>query len=91
MEKSTNNSLQLIMSTNDRSIMNEVPLESWTILQRSPGRAEVYNYHNSKQFFDEFRFTGLNNFDFFASDFIHEVQTYDESMSHNGDALANTG
>ena len=66
--------------------MNEVPLESWTILQRLPGKTTVYNYRNSKRIFDEFRFTGLNNFDFFATDFIHEVKTYGETISPNGDA-----
>jgi hypothetical protein len=66
-------------------------LEAWTILQRSPGRTNVYNYQNSKVFFDEFKYTGLNNFDFFATDFIHEVKPYDEAMATSGNGEATTG
>ena len=62
-------SLQLIMTTNDRFIMNGVPLEYWSVIDRIPGEAKIYNLHNSKAIFEEFEFTGLNKFDFFASGF----------------------
>lgn len=58
---------QLIMSTNDRFVMNNVPLEYWSIIRRNGGECSVMNYHNSKEKFDEFEFTGLSNFDFFSS------------------------
>jgi hypothetical protein len=90
MERTEQHAVQLIMSTNDRFIMNEVPLETWTILQRSPGRSTIYNYQNSKVYFDEFKYTGLNNFDFFATDFIHDVKTYDEAMSTSGNGEVTT-
>lgn len=63
--------VQLIMATNDRFVMNDVPLEMWSVLQREGGDCRVYNYTNSKEIFDEFKFTGLNNFDFLAADFLN--------------------
>jgi hypothetical protein len=60
------------MATNDRFVMNAVPLQYWSVLRRHGGGAEVLNYENSKAKFDEFKFTGMNNFDFFATDFLSE-------------------
>jgi len=65
-------STQLIMTTNDRFVMNRVPLEEWTVLQRKGHRVRVRNYENSKAEFDEFKYTGLSNFDFLATDFLDE-------------------
>jgi len=62
---------QVIMSTNDRFVMNNVPLEHWQVIQRTGGDCKVYNYRNRKEVFDEFAYTGLNNFDFLATDFIN--------------------
>jgi len=66
-----NENIQLIMSTNDRYVMNNVPLKYWHIIQRSGGECNVFNYKTSKDKFEEFKFTGLNNFDFLATDFIN--------------------
>jgi hypothetical protein len=66
-----NNNIQLIMSTNDRYVMNNVPLEYWQLIQRTGGECRIFNYQNSKEKFDEFEYTGLNNFDFLATDFIN--------------------
>jgi predicted ATPase len=63
--------VQVIMSTNDRFVMNNVPLKHWQIIQRNGGVCEVFNYHNSPEKFDEFQYMGLNNFDFLATDFIN--------------------
>jgi len=65
------NNIQLIMSTNDRYVMNNVPFKYWQLIDRNGGKCSIYNYHNSKEIFDEFKYTGLNNFDFLATDFIH--------------------
>jgi len=62
---------QIIMSTNDRFVMNNVPLKYWQIIQRIGGQCKVFNYHNSKEKFDDFQYMGLNNFDFLATDFIN--------------------
>jgi len=67
------NNIQLIMSTNDRFVMNNVPLKYWQIIQRDGGQCKVFNYNNSKDKFDEFQYTGLNNFDFLATDFINST------------------
>jgi hypothetical protein len=63
--------IQLIMSTNDRYVMNKVPFKYWQLIDRKGGECVVYNYQNSKEIFDEFKYTGLNNFDFLATDFIN--------------------
>ena len=71
MRKSGEN-VQLIMATNDRFVMNSVPLETWSVLQRDGQNCVVRNYRNSKDNFDLFKISGMNNFDFFATDFINE-------------------
>jgi hypothetical protein len=68
--------IQLVMSTNDRFVMNNVPLEEWALLNRQGGNVKVHNYKNSKAAFDNFKFTGLNNFDFLAMDFINENEVF---------------
>lgn len=64
--------IQLIMATNDRFIMNNVPLEYWQIIQRTGSNVSFVNYENSKQKFEDFKYTGLNNFDFFQTDFYEK-------------------
>lgn len=71
MRKARSSSVQLLMATNDRFVMNRVPLESWSVLDRRGPRVEIRNYANSKSIFDDFKFTGLNNFDFLAFDYLH--------------------
>ena len=66
----TTRNVQLIMSTNDRFVMNSVPLKYWSVIRRFPHKAKFYNYRNSKPLFDEFEFTGLSNFDFFSSNYL---------------------
>ena len=70
MEKALSSKVQLIMSTNDRFVMNKVPLEYWAIIHRDGHKCRLLNYSNSKEQFDDFKFTGLNNFDFFATNFL---------------------
>lgn len=68
-EKTTKSNTQLIMTTNDRFVMNRVPLEEWSIIQREGSHVKVLNYSNSKDIFEEFKFTGLSNFSFLEMDF----------------------
>ena len=42
----------------------------------------MHNYENSKAAFDDFKFTGLSNFDFLASDFINEQEEEAEVAAH---------
>lgn len=60
---------QLVLSTNDRFVMNRVPLEEWAVLQRHGNHVRVLNNANSKELFEEFKFTGLSNFSFLEMDF----------------------
>jgi predicted ATPase len=70
IELAETSNTQLIMSTNDRFVMNTVPLKYWQVIQRNGGECRVFNYKNSKEKFDEFEYMGLNNFDFLATEFI---------------------
>ena len=58
------------MSTNDRFVMNYVDLKYWQIIDRVGNTVKYYNIKNSLKTFEDFKFTGLNNFDFFASGFF---------------------
>ncbi|MGC1378182.1 MAG: AAA family ATPase [Anaerolineales bacterium] len=73
-EKAKTSNTQLILSTNDRFVMNRVPLEEWSLLQRKENHVRVLNYRNSKDLFEEFKFTGLSNFTFLEMDFASGPQ-----------------
>ncbi|MCG7519748.1 AAA family ATPase [Ruegeria sp. Ofav3-42] len=70
IEKSKNEGFQLILASNDRFILNSVPLEHWNVLRRSGHVVKAFNVRNSKEKFEEFEFTGLSNFDLLATDFL---------------------
>jgi energy-coupling factor transporter ATP-binding protein EcfA2 len=67
IEKTVGTPTQLIMATNDRFVMNNVPLDYWSIIQREGNVSRVLNRRNSSRLFNQFELTGLNNFDFFSS------------------------
>ena len=62
--------IQMVMSTNDSFIMNAVDIRHWAVLRREGNKISLYNYDNSREIFEDFKFTGLNNFDFYASEFF---------------------
>lgn len=70
IKKAENTPTQLIMATNDRFVMNNVPLQYWTIIHRIGNRAICLNNRNSPKLFDDFEMTGLNNFDLFSSNYF---------------------
>lgn len=72
--KAEESNIQVIMSTNDKFVMNSVPLKEWTVLTRNGSHVIVHNYKNSKEKFDDFRFTGLSNFSFFEMDYVEESE-----------------
>lgn len=72
IERANANKLQIIMTTNDRFIMNGVPLCYWGIVQRNANKVHVLNERNSKDVFDDFSSLGLNNFEFFSTNFFEE-------------------
>lgn len=79
--KADHSNLQIILSTNDRFVMNLVPLDEWSVLQRKGNHVNIRNYSNSRQIFDDFKFTGLSNFSFLELDVINEP-TSDENISN---------
>ena len=62
-------SIQLIMSTNGRFVMNNVSLKYWSVIQRKGNKSKIFNYSNARETFEDFIFTGLSNFDFLCTDF----------------------
>jgi AAA15 family ATPase/GTPase len=72
IEKAETGLVQLIMTTNDEFIMNGVPIEYWSVIERNPGSTKLHNIYNSRDKIEEFKFIGLNNFDLFASEFLLE-------------------
>ncbi|MCH4824588.1 ATP-binding protein [Gramella lutea] len=70
INKSQTNNIQLSMSTNDKFVMNHTSLEYWQIISREGANVKMFNKYNSNKEFEDFRFTGLNNFDFFSTDFF---------------------
>jgi hypothetical protein len=66
IEEAQRGFIQLIMTTNDRFVMNSVPLENWSIMQRDGGKVVVFNAGNSPEAFREFEELGFSNFDFFS-------------------------
>ncbi len=70
IDKSKKSSVQLIMATNNQFVMNKVDLEYWSIIKRENKKSFFYNYKNSQKAFDQFEFTGLDNFDFFSSNYF---------------------
>jgi AAA15 family ATPase/GTPase len=67
LNKSEKSNVQIVMTSNDRFVMNAVSLKYWTVLDRSKGKVKSFNSENSKQAFEDFEFLGMNNFDFFAT------------------------
>ncbi len=65
-------STQLIMTTNDRFVMNNVPLDYWSIADRIGNKVHFLNQNNAKEIFESFALTGLNNFDLFSSGYFLE-------------------
>ncbi len=71
--KMQRNKLQLIMTTNDRLVMNNVPLEHWIIVDKDDnGKINFYSEKTHSKIFKKFKRIGLNNFDFFSSEYYKE-------------------
>ena len=79
IEKAETGLVQLIMTTNDEFIMNGVPIEYWSVIERTPGSAKLHNISNSRDKIEEFKFIGLNNFDLFTSEFLLQKEGDEEA------------
>lgn len=74
--------VQLIVSTNDKFVMNEVPLDEWSVLRRQGNHVTVRNHENSKEEFEYFRFVGMSNFTFFEMDFANGASKLETAPAH---------
>ncbi|MFV3331888.1 hypothetical protein ACNFIA_13225 [Pseudomonas sp. NY15437] len=70
MKTAEESDIQIIMTSNDKFVMNKVPLENWIVLKRTNSTVKNFTSKNSKEKFEDFKFMGLNNFDIFSSDFL---------------------
>jgi len=62
--------MQLIMTTNDRLVMNNVPLDYWIIVDKDDnGKINFYSEKSHRKNFENFEDIGLNNFDFFSGEY----------------------
>lgn len=73
-DKCKSSNIQLIATSNDSFLMDVVDIRHWSVLQRKGNSIRAINKRNSPALFEEFRYTGLSNFDFFASDYIPQHQ-----------------
>ena len=69
-QKCTNKGIQLIATTNDSFLMDTIDISNWNILKRDGKIVTSFNKQNHPKLFENFKFTGLSNFDFFSSDYI---------------------
>lgn len=72
IKKVNNSDMQFFMTSNDRTIMNRIPLRYWSVIERDRNKSIFYDYKNSKETFEDFKYTGLNNFDFLATNFFRK-------------------
>lgn len=64
LDKVKDSNLQLIITSNDRFLINSVDIKSINFLERQGHSVKAFNYFNSKDKYEEFIFSGLDNFDF---------------------------
>lgn len=64
--------MQLIMTTNDRFVMNIIDLKYWIVIDKEENKINFYNQDNSEKLFSKFKKVGLNNFDFFSGEYYKE-------------------
>ena len=72
IKKAERHKFQLIMTTNDRFVMNGVPLEYWSLIDRKGSLVSVINPRNTPKIFEDYQYVGLNNFEFFSTDFFRK-------------------
>lgn len=70
-DKMQNTNFQLIVTSNNRFLINNVDMKNINYLTRKGHIVTSLNYHNNKDVFDKFIMTGLNNFDFLNPDLSH--------------------
>lgn len=74
VKRAENTNLQVIMTTNDRFVMNSVDLKYWHVIGRDRDTIRFYNIKNSPNEFQTFYMMGLNNFEFFQSKYYQGIR-----------------
>jgi len=70
VSRATAAGFQLIMTSNDRFVMNAVPLKHWGVVCREGSVVNVVTPKADPSAFEEFETLGLSNFDFFSGEFF---------------------
>ena len=70
-QKTKESDLQLIITSNDRFLINSVDMQNINYLERNGHIVQAYNYYKNKDLFDKFLLSGLNNFDFINPSLSH--------------------
>jgi predicted ATPase len=64
--------IQFVSTSNDSFLMNIVDIKYWNIAYRELNTIKVFNHNNSSEKFEKFKFSGLNNFDLFSSNYLYK-------------------
>lgn len=64
------NNIQLIATSNDSFLMNVIDIDYWNVLIREGKIVKAINKVNHPAIFEDFRFEGTSNFNFFSSSFL---------------------
>lgn len=67
------NNINLILSTSNHLVMNEIDVKMWNILIRNYSNVSALNYLNTRQRFENFRLAGLPNFNLFTSPYLRKI------------------
>ncbi len=68
----------MIITSNDRFLINAIDLSCVNLLKREGHVVKAFNKRNNKKAFKEFKYTGLNNFDFFSGEFYDFEKDFDD-------------
>jgi energy-coupling factor transporter ATP-binding protein EcfA2 len=64
------NNIQLVATSNDSFLMDVIDIDYWNVLERNGKVVSAINIINNPKLFEDFRYTGLSNFDFFSSSYL---------------------
>ncbi len=67
------NNVQLIATSNEEFMMNIVDIDRWNILVRKGQSVRSITSSSKPKIFEEFKYSGLDNFDFFTSDVFNRL------------------
>ncbi len=65
--------IQLLATSNEEFMMNVIDINHWNILVRKGSTVKSINASDYPGEFKEFKYSGLDNFDFFTSDFLNRI------------------